>query len=76
MTPAEHTSQRNRVRRSLLETHCDVYAPRDRTGGKPDAAIVAHGPGPSPARPATAMAVGSEDGHAGRVVDAPGDRRP
>ena len=39
MTPAEHTLQRERVKRSLLETHCDVYAPRARSGGRPDDAI-------------------------------------
>jgi hypothetical protein len=57
MTPAEHTSQLDRVRGSLLETHCDVYAPRDRTVGKPDTAIMAHRPGPSPARSGATMAV-------------------
>ena len=58
MTRAEHTSQLDRVKGSLLETHCDVYAPRDRTVGNPDTAIVAHRPGPSQAFAAATMAVG------------------
>lgn len=61
MTATEHASQLARVKRSLLETHCDVYASRDRKRGTRDAAIVADLPAPHPPASA-AMSVGSGAG--------------